>query len=187
MIVPNRVAIFIDAAYLESIMRDQFSGIRIDYHALSQKLAGSSEILRTYCYNCPAYQSNPPTEDERNRYSSQRKFFDALERLPRYTVRLGRLERRGPDNSGQFRFEQKRVDILLGVDLVSLAAKQNIQEAILVAGDSDFIPAITSAKAEGVLVRLYHGPTYHSDLWREADERVLITKELVESARRTEP
>ena len=34
MIVPNRVA---DAAYLESVLRDQFSGIRIDYHALSQK------------------------------------------------------------------------------------------------------------------------------------------------------
>jgi uncharacterized LabA/DUF88 family protein len=94
------------------------------------------------------------------------------------------LAYRGNDQYGKPKFEQKRVDILLGVDLVQLAAKQAIQEAILVAGDSDFIPAVSAAKSEGVLIRLYHGATPHSDLWQEADERTKITQTVIDSVRR---
>ena len=68
--------------------------------------------------------------------------------------------------------------------MVLLAAKQSIQEAILVAGDSDFSPAVLVAKAEGVLIRLYHGHRPHSDLWQEADERVQLTESLIDSVRR---
>ena len=176
----NRAAIFIDGAYLDFVLRDEFQGVRINYQALSEALAGGSDILRTYYYHCPAFQSNPPTESERTRYSAQRSFFASLERLPRYSIRLGQLALRF-DNRGRRKFEQKRVDILLGVDLVQLSAKQNIQEAILVAGDSDFIPAITAAKSEGVLVKLFHGVRPHDDLWREADERIRIDRALIDS------
>ena len=176
----NRVAIFIDGAYLDHVLRDEFQNVRIDYQALSEKLASESDILRTYYYHCPVYQENPPTSDQSARYSAQRAFFTSLERLRRYSVRLGRLAVRF-DIDGQRRFEQKRVDILLGVDLVLLAAKQNIQEAVLVAGDSDFIPAIMAAKSEGVLVKLFHGATPHSDLWQEADERVQFDQTFIDS------
>ena len=88
---------------------------------------------------------------------------------------------RGLDNQGRARYEQKRVDILRGVDLVQLAAKQNVQEAVLLAGDSDFIPAVTAAKTEGVLVKLFHRERPHSDLWREADERTRITQGFIDS------
>ena len=180
----NRVAIFIDGAYLDYVLKDEFKDARIDYQALSKCLAGNSDVLRTYYYHCPVYQGNPPTQDESARYAAQRRFFTALDQIPRYTVRLGRLSYRGQDQSGKPKFEQKRVDILLGVDLVQLAAKQAIQEAILLAGDSDFIPAVTAAKSEGVLIRLYHGATPHSDLWQEADERTRITQTLIDSVRR---
>ena len=179
----NRVAIFIDGAYLDNVLRSEFQNARIDYQALSAALAGESDILRTYYYHCPAYQGTPPTSEESARYSAQRAFFTSLERLLRYTVRLGRLAIRF-DRNGQRRFEQKRVDILLGVDLVQLAAKQNIQEAILVAGDSDFIPAVTAAKSEGVLVKLFHGARPHDDLWKEMDERVRFDKPLIDSVLR---
>lgn len=176
----NRVAIFIDGAYLDYLLKDEFGGARIDYRALSQQMAGDSDILRTYYYHCAPYQGNPPTQDERERYSTQRRFFDTLDKLPRYSVRLGRLARR-LDHRGRPRYEQKRVDILLGVDMVQLAAKQNIQEAILLAGDSDFIPAVTAAKSEGVVIKLFHGERPHSDLWQEADERTQITQCFVDS------
>ena len=179
--MPNKAAIFIDGAYLDHVLRDQFGGAQIDYRLLSETLAGDADILCTYYYHCPMYQSNPPTQDERDRYAAQRRFFTALDRLPRYAVRLGRLAYRGTDESGHPKFEQKRVDILLGVDMVQLAAKQNIDEAILLAGDSDFIPAVTAAKSDGVLVRLYQGQRPHSDLWQEVDERTEITQSLVQS------
>ncbi len=177
----NRAAIFIDGAYLDYLLKEEFGGVRIDYRALSERMAGDSDILRTYYYHCPSYQGNPPTQDERERYSVQRRFFEMLERLPRYTVRLGRLAWRGVDDRGRPRYEQKRVDILLGVDMVQLAAKQNIHEALLFAGDSDFIPAVTAAKTEGVVVKLFHGEKPHSDLWQEADERTRITQDFIDS------
>lgn len=67
----------------------------------------------------------------------------------------------------------------MGVDLVQLAAKQNIQEAILVAGDSDFVPAIRAAKSEGVLVKLFHGAKPHNELWQESDERIRLDRKLI--------
>ena len=177
----NRVAIFVDGAYLDNVLRDEFSRARIDYGALSTAMAGDSDIVRTYYYHCMPYQENPPTQEQSERYSSMRGFVTALDRLPRYTVRLGRLAFRGLDDDGKPRYEQKRVDILLGVDMVQLAAKNTIQEAILVGGDSDFIPAVTAAKSEGVVVRLYHGQRPHADLWQEVDERVQITEDFIQA------
>ena len=179
----NRVGIFIDGEYLRFLLKN-FGEPRIDFAALAQRLAGDSDILRTYYYNCLPYHGNPPTDEERRRYATQRKFFDELERLPRFEVRLGRLERRDDDQGGKPRFVQKRVDILLGVDMVLLAVKQAIQEVVLIAGDSDFIPAIQVAKYEGALIRLFHGEGCHADLWRLADERTRIDQAFIESVRR---
>lgn len=176
----DRTAIFIDGAYLDYCLRDEFHLAKIDYQKLAQALATGGDILRTYYYHCPSYQGNPPTDDERVRYANRRSFYTALDRLPRYAVRLGHLAKRwGPDGSP--RYEQKRVDILLGVDLVQLAAKNQIQQAVILAGDSDFIPAIEVAKAEGVLIRLYHGDGCHADLWQQADERIRMDQAFIDS------
>lgn len=176
--MPNRVALFIDGGYLDKVLESEFSAADLSYQKLSAALAGAGDILRTYYYHSLPYQGNPPPE-EQSRYSGRRSFFNALERLPRYTVRLGRLAYVGRSRRGGPIFEQKQVDIILGVDLVLLAAKHLIQEAILVTGDSDFIPAIAVAKSEGVLVRLYHGHNPHNSLWQEADERTQLTQPFI--------
>ena len=181
----NRVAIFIDGAYLDHLLRQSFNFARIDYGALSSRMAGDSEILRTYYYHCMPYQGNPPKPDEQARYSSMRKFVTALTSLPHYTVRYGRLAFRGEDDQGRPQYEQKRVDILLSVDMVQLATKHTIQEAILLTGDSDFIPAVAAAKSEGVMVSLFHGQNPHQDLWNEVDERTLITQDFIASILRS--
>ena len=165
----DRVGIFIDGAYLEHVQRNQFGGARIDFGELSNAIADGADILRTYYYHCLPYQGNPPTTEERERYANRRRFFTMLETLPRYSVRLGQLAFRGNRDDGRPIFEQKRVDILLGVDMVQLSAKGHIFEAILVAGDSDFIPAVIAAKSEGVLVRLVHGDrkAVHNELFNQ--------------------
>ena len=180
----GRVAIFFDGAYLDKVLLHEFGGARIDYHALSQKLKGNSFILRTYYYHCPIFQGDPPTQKERERYSIQRKFFDSINKLPRFAVRLGKLARRGSNPDGTPHYEQKRVDIQLSVDMVQLATKHRIEDAVLLAGDSDFIPAVVAAKSEGVLVRVFHGDRIHYDLSQEADERNRITPDLVNSVLR---
>lgn len=176
-----RIAIFIDGAYLSYLLKDEFGLARIDHAALAEKMADGLDILRTYYYNCPPFQSPDATDEERQRFARAQSFFRALDRLPRYEVRLGRLARRGVDEQGQPVFVQKRVDIMLGVDLALLCGKNQITHAALLAGDSDFIPAVVAAKSEGVLVRLYHGNNCHKDLWDCVDERIPITKAFVDA------
>ena len=47
-------------------------------------------------------------------------------------------------------FKQKGVDIRIGVDITTLTCKKQIDQIILIAGDSDFVPAAKMARREGV-------------------------------------
>ena len=88
---------------------------------------------------------------------------------------------------GRPTFQQKRVDLLLGLDIALLSARQRVTHMALLAGDADLHPAVTVAKQEGVSFWLLHGPrgTYSRELWREADERVEIDTAFVDTIRRT--
>jgi uncharacterized LabA/DUF88 family protein len=179
----SRVAIFIDGGYVDKVLRHEFNEVKISYEAFSREIAAQIhpdvDTLRTYYYHCLPYKSNPPTQEESERFASMQDFLDAINRLPRFEVRLGRLARRGPDRHGQYFFEQKMVDVLLSIDMVHLSSKGQIAYVAIVGGDSDFVPAIKMAKNEGVSVWLFHGRRPRHDLWDIADERVRITQDLV--------
>lgn len=191
----GRLAIFIDGGYLDRASRDAF-GMRPDYGKLSQAIAaevagGSTEpveLLRTLYYHCLPYQSAQPTPEQAKRFGQARAFMDALARLPRYEVRLGRLAYRGTNAKGQPIFQQKRVDLLLGLDFALLAGKHQIGHAVVLSGDSDLVPAVEVAKQEGVCVWLVHGPrrskTYARELWDAVDERIELTAALMSSVAR---
>jgi len=189
----DRSAIFIDGAYFDKLLEQEFNRARVDFSALATALAHGDNVLRTYYYHCPPYVSQPPTEEELRRFEAKERFFLALNSLPRFQVRLGRLLYRGTDGQGRPIFVQKLVDIMLGVDLVRMAATRQITKAILVAGDSDFVPAVDEAKRLGVLMSLWHGPvqgilhgsSVHRELWNACDERAEITQALVTSVQRS--
>ena len=181
----SRIAIFIDGGYVQKMLSRDFGFASIDFAKLATLAAAGRDILRTYYYDCLPYQSPAPTLEERERFGKKQRFFSALDALSRFQVRQGRLEYRGLDSHGKPIFEQKRVDILLGVDLALLAAKHQITDVALVAGDSDFLPAIEAAKAEGVVVHLFHGTHAHRDLISACDERTVFTPDLINSVRRT--
>lgn len=182
------LAIFIDAGYLDNISRDEYH-VRVDIGKLgeeirtvvSNKSRDNVDILRMFYYDCLPYQSRIPTTEEAERFSKKRSFFYSIGRLPRVKVREGRLKFRGIDKiSGEPIFQQKKIDLQLGLDFALLSGKRSIAHAAIVAGDSDLLPALETAKEEGILVWLFHGPaksckdgcsTYASELWNEADER----------------
>jgi uncharacterized LabA/DUF88 family protein len=182
----GRVAIFIDGAYLAYGLKDEFNEAKIDFSKFARELAAGKDMLRTYYYHCLPYQSDPPTHEESERFGKMQSFISRLERLPRFTVRLGKLARRGRKEDGSPILIQKRVDIMLGVDLVQLSTKQQIDTAVLVAGDSDFLPAVMVARDEGVLICLYHFEMHppHRDLWDGCDERTAVTADLIDRVRR---
>ena len=123
------------------------------------------------------YQSNPPTHDEAHRFSRKRAFFSALQRLPMYKVRQGRLVYRGRDARGNPYLPAKKVSISCS-DLTSPLSPPSIKfnNAAVLAGDSDLMSAIEAAQAEGTSVWFVHGSanTYALELWEAADNRLSV-------------
>lgn len=181
--VIHRITFFIDGGYLDRELDSKRQGNRIDYRKLVSVIAEKSgtdkEIVRVYYYHCLPYQDRHPTAEQSEKFSRAQGFFRALQRTSRFEVRIGRLAFRGNREDGTPIFEQKRVDLMLGLDLMSLAVKHMIDEVFLVAGDSDFVPAVNAVKKEGIVVYLVHGDTPHDDLLDEVDERIALTQELV--------
>lgn len=46
--------------------------------------------------------------------------------------------------------EQKGVDMRIGLDIASLAYKKQVDQIVLISGDSDFVPAAKLARREGI-------------------------------------
>ena len=183
-----------DGGYLSYLAEHHFR-TWVDFGKLSNEvrntIGGRTEepldLLRTYFYDCLPYQSSTPTEDEERRFSSKKRFFYALQRLPRYKVREGRLMHRGIDAQGKPIFQQKRVDLMVGLDIASLAAKRQINHAAVISGDGDLLPAVDAAQQEGVLVWLVHGPqlTYAEELWDLADDRLAIDADFMKNVEKS--
>ncbi|MCY4582117.1 MAG: NYN domain-containing protein [Chloroflexi bacterium] len=182
-------AVFVDGAYLEKVLLYDHDKAPIDFGRLVAAMVEGGELLRAYYYHCLPYQSNPPTNEERARYAARHRFFTALRHIPRFEVRLGKLVRRGMDRDGKPVFQQKRVDLMLGVDMALLAGKHRIGKVALLSGDSDFTPAVEAVKNEGVLTTLWHGSLTRevrpsSELRQACDERRELTAELIQSVLR---
>lgn len=169
-------AIFIDGGYLAKITEQQFHRPPIDFQRLSDVLSDSDQRLRTYFYDCMPYQSTPPTAQEKEKHKAKSQFIHAVQRsVQRFQFRQGRLRKTGPTT-----FEQKRIDVLLGVDMVRLCSKKQIDLVILIAGDSDLVPAVEACKEEGAIVRLYyHSSAISDELLNVVDERCEIDKDLI--------
>lgn len=85
-------------------------------------------------------------------------------------------------SSDPFDVEQKGVDVLFACDLVRLAARNVIQKAIIIAGDSDYVPAVNIAKEEMVITKLIYVPGHCSPhLYNVCDERRRLTQALIDS------
>ena len=172
--------IFIDGGYLTKVLENDFGRPHLDYENLVNKLAfGNGARLRTYYYDCMPHQSNPSTPDESRKYSNKAKFIHAITRkIQRFEFRQGKIRK-----SASGRFEQKRVDVLLAIDMVRLCSKRQISTVILVAGDSDLVPAVTACKIEGAIVKLYYANRSVSDeLINVCDERYVIDTQFISEA-----
>ena len=174
--------IFIDGEYARKIFINKNYRINIPKFielVLKESKIEPGSLLRTYLYTAPPFQSSNPTPEEKDRYKKFQSFLDYLQKQDSLEVRLGRTEKRDKD------FKQKMVDVLLSIDLVELSAKSKINTAILIAGDSDFVPAIQKAKNNSAKVILFCSENkneYHLNLWNEADRRVFITKKMMDNS-----
>lgn len=106
-------------------------------------------------------------------YEWANEFFKELKHQRKFALRLGRLAEEQaqfvikPDSfkkilNGSKKLEdltendftlsiaQKGVDMRIGIDIVSLAFKKQVNQIVLISGDSDFVPAAKQARREGI-------------------------------------
>lgn len=187
----TRTALFIDAGYLDKLVQTQFAdqsggrkvALPLDYKRLPAMLAGEAPQKVYYYYAMP-WVSDPPLAAEHAAFEGKQRFIDFLKRLKRWELRQGVLERRDGPGRGAVFFAQKRTDVMLAIDLVRMAWKGEIDRAVLVAGDSDFVPAVQDARAAGIKVVLRYAPgTVHEDLLAASDEARALVRADLESIR----
>ncbi|MBQ6815555.1 MAG: NYN domain-containing protein [Lachnospiraceae bacterium] len=71
---------------------------------------------------------------------------DVIKKLCRGTLKFEDLT----ENDFTLNIDQKGVDMRIGLDISSMAFKQQVDQIILISGDSDFVPAAKHARREGI-------------------------------------
>lgn len=178
-----KTIIYMDGAYLAAVLRDQFSSERIDFYHFAERISDKN-FLRVNYYNCIPEIRSSATESEKLRVEKSLSFFNALKKMPRYTLRLGSMEYRGIDPvTTKPIFVQKRVDTLMATDMLVHAFEKSVERQILVTGDSDFVPVIEEVKRRGIEIGLVHGNNTHSELIDVVDWRTPLTPGYIKRVR----
>jgi uncharacterized LabA/DUF88 family protein len=89
-----------------------------------------------------------------------------------YLRQIGHGQMRPPDPEDyELRFEQKGVDMRIGIDVATLALNHHVERIIVATNDTDLIPALKVARRCGIQVVLAHIGSFvpHHDLVEDAD------------------
>ncbi len=147
---------------------------------LTQAKNESFDLYRIFYYDCLPYekkQHNPISGraidfSKTEQCIFQKRFLEELKKKRKIALRLGVLEDhknwiikpqktkdllKGKirlselnEEDVYFNFSQKRVDIKIGLDIASMTLKKQVDQIILISGDSDFVPAAKLARREGI-------------------------------------
>ncbi len=193
----SKIALLIDGGYFDKVksrFADQVYGAmpKIDLELLSnnicKKIDPAGERFRTYYYDSLPWVGEPPSNPDLQRRQKKQSFLDKIKMLRRFEVRYGRLQKTELtcESCGdkKTKFNQKLVDVLISVDMVSLAWGNIVDSIAILTGDSDFVPAVKAAKEAGAMTCLIFDPeTYiHNEIKIVCDDRVTIDKDLIDES-----
>ncbi|MCY4490607.1 MAG: NYN domain-containing protein [Thaumarchaeota archaeon] len=175
----DRCAIFIDGGYLSNLLK-QKDKLKIDYEKLSEKLSDGMYHVGTYYYDAKPYSSKPETHVEKNLRYKRSQFFTRLDKIPRFEVKLGFTNK--ITAGGKDVFQQKGVDVKLALDLVKMCCDKQIQVAVIVTADGDFVPAVQAAKEAGVITKLCYSNEVPVSryLLGVFDEKMQLTQDILD-------
>ena len=162
------------------------------------------EIYRIFYYDCPPLHNlakliKKPGSMEKSdfkkiceifesNYKTIKKFHDKMKRKSFFALRMGQLRLQGwepikKSNYWRPKIKQKGVDMRIGLDIANITAKKLCSKVVLVSGDTDMIPAMKTARKEGVHV-YWHSMDdgkYGSNLDLATHSDVIITNKLLMS------
>ena len=142
--------LFIDGSYLRESYIDTTSkwfgnevgddNINIDFNAI--KIFFDARKVFYYDYIDRIQGKYEDKIDFEDRVSKQKDYFNQIRSLEEYHVKLGNLTKKG----------QKEAGILLTIDMMNHAMRNNMTKAVLLSGDKDFKPLVESLVNMGMLV-----------------------------------
>jgi len=141
----SRVAVFIDNSnvykYLDELRKIDKKWVCLyDPLKLAQKLAGNRKLVATYFYCTPPPPQMLKTPGGLKKYSIQTKYYTEIQKLPGVEVKFGDLQGAGKE------LKEKNLDTQITANMISLAAQNAFDTAILVSNDRDYVSALDPTK-----------------------------------------
>lgn len=138
------------------------------------------ELYRIFFYDCPPLSKKVHRPITKKAYDFAKsphavlrnQIHQELRKARKMALRFGRLQDIGSwainkevlkdllarkkdfstltDDDFYYEHRQKSVDMKLGIDIASVSYKKQVERIVLIAGDSDFVPAAKLARREGI-------------------------------------
>ncbi len=171
---PEITYLFIDGGYLrdkyKKAIYEWFNNDVVDLRNINfAAIKSHFKAKKVFYYDCLDEIKNKNEEDEdfEARKSKQKDDFNQIRSLEGYHVKLGNLVGT-PKNK-----RQKEVDVLLTVDMMNHTIRNNMTNAVLIAGDRDFKPVVESLVSMGMYVKIASEPRSTSPEFRYAADNYI--------------
>jgi len=206
-LILKRVAVLIDGGHL----RIAALTARVKYEPdLIEKVAvacvsNGEDLFRAFYYDCPLFNGTRklPVSGANQVFNGDNEWLNVLASKELFAIRLGTLKFRGykPKKSkflgraltdADFKpdFEQKGVDMRIGLDIANFCVTKAVDRIVLITNDTDCIPAMKYGRRAGLQIILMSLPgqatapelLHHADIHRKLGEWPKPAKSLTPSA-----
>jgi uncharacterized LabA/DUF88 family protein len=186
-----RIAILIDGGHLRALARN--AGYKYDpdfIETVALACVNTDEsVLRILYYDCAPFagKAKLPVSGELHEFKGSDTWLQQLAAKDLFAVRRGVLKFRGfkpktvpvspaglTDNDFKPDFEQKGVDMRIGLDIATFSRSKAVERIVLITADTDCIPAMKHGRIAGlqvVLVTLGNQKPPRELLWHSDFER----------------
>ena len=132
-----RIIIFIDNSNI--FKGFQIYNVKADYEELKNLITGGRKLDGIFLYEGIVYPMSP---EKKNWYKE-------------LTTRSGYVIKASFDKIATGRAIEKKVDIKIAIDIISLAYEDAYDTAVLLSGDGDFVPIVKKVKELGKNVEIW--------------------------------
>lgn len=167
----KRVALLIDGGHLRAVVKKARRTYNPDYieQIALACIDAEEEISRIFYYDAPPFSGTVrlPVSGQDQVFEPNAGWLKVLASKQLFAVRLGVLKFRGfkpreiplaprPLTDADFRpdFEQKGVDMRIGLDIALFAESRAVERIVLITNDTDCIPAMKYGRRAGLQVVL---------------------------------
>jgi uncharacterized LabA/DUF88 family protein len=189
-----KAAVLIDGGHLRVLARNAGRKYDPDFiESMAHRcLAVDETLLRALYYDCAPFTGKikKPVSGEEMEFTGSNTWLKDLASRNLFATRMGVLKFRGfkpkripvagralTDDDFKPDFEQKGVDMRIGLDIANFSNERIVDRLILLTGDTDCIPAMKHARISGLQIVMIELPNHrlapellwHTDIKRHVD------------------